>query len=142
LRLRFFTPIKEFSHIFIARMTQLDYARAMAFIALEQATGDLLGVGRLHANADYDKAEYAVLVRSDVKGQGLGWLLMQTILEYARSEGLHCIEGQVLNENTTMLTMCRELGFTICADPYDPGSCLVRLELAPTAEREPVIGRT
>jgi acetyltransferase len=84
----------------------------------------LLGVGRLHANADYDKAEYAVLVRSDVKGQGLGWLLMQTILEYARSEGLRRIEGQVLNENTTMLTMCRELGFTISTDPHDPGSCL------------------
>jgi acetyltransferase len=142
LRLRFFAPIKEFSHIFIARMTQLDYARAMAFVALEQATGDLLGVGRLHANADYDKAEYAVLVRSDVKGQGLGWLLMQTILEYARSEGLRRVEGQVLNENTTMLTMCRELGFMISADPHDPGSCLVHLELAPTAEREAAIERT
>jgi len=142
LRLRFFTPIKEFSHVFIARMTQLDYARAMAFVALDQRTGDLLGVGRLHANADYNRAEYAVLVRSDVKGQGLGWLLMQTILEYARSEGLGRIEGQVLNENTTMLTMCRELGFSVSADPQDPGSCLVRLELAPTDSREPVIERT
>lgn len=132
LRLRFFTPIKEFSHVFIARMTQLDYARAMAFVALEQATGDLLGVARLHANADYDKAEYAVLVRSDVKGEGLGWLLMQTIFEYARSEGLRRIEGQVLNENTTMLTMCRELGFTISTDPHDPGSCHVCLDLGPT----------
>jgi acetyltransferase len=132
LRLRFFAPIKEFSHAFIARMTQLDYARAMAFVALEQATGDLLGVGRLHANADYDNAEYAVLVRSDIKGQGLGWLLMQTILEYAHSEGLLRIEGQVLNENTTMLTMCRELGFTISPDPHDPGSCIVRLELGPS----------
>jgi acetyltransferase len=141
LRLRFFTPVKEFSHTFIARMTQLDYARAMAFVALEQATGDLLGVGRLHANADYDTAEYAVLVRSDAKGSGLGWLLMQTILEYARSEGLHRIEGQVLNENTTMLTMCRELGFSVSADPHEPGSCLVRLELAPKGAREPVVER-
>ena len=49
---------------------------------------------------NYDTAEYAVLVRSDLKGKGLGWLLMQMIIEYARSEGLRTIEGQVLNENS------------------------------------------
>ena len=136
LRLRFFASIKEFSHAFIARMTQLDYARAMAFVAIDQATGDLLGVGRLNANADYDTAEYAVLVRSDVKGRGLGWVLMQTVLEYARSEGLRRIEGQVLSENTAMLAMCRELGFAISPDPNDAGSCLVRLELTPTNGRQ------
>jgi acetyltransferase len=135
LRLRFFTQIKEFSHAFIARLTQLDYARAMAFVAIDQASGDLLGVARLHANANYDRAEYAVLVRSDVKGQGLGWLLMQTLIEYARSEGLRCIEGQVLKENTTMVRMCRELGFTVVSDPHDPGSHLVALKLAATADK-------
>jgi acetyltransferase len=57
---------------------------------------------------------------------------MQTILEYARSEGLRRIEGQVLNENNTMLAMCRELGFAIKPDPNDAGTNLVRLDLAPT----------
>jgi acetyltransferase len=131
LRLRFFAPVKRFDHAFIARMTQLDYARAMAFIALDEATGSMLGVARLHANADYDTAEYAVLVRSDLKGKGLGWLLMQTIIEYGRSEGLRQIEGQVLNENRTMLNMCRELGFRISPDPHDASSCLVRFALTP-----------
>jgi acetyltransferase len=135
LRLRFFSQIKEFGHAFIARLTQLDYARAMAFVAIDQASGDLLGVARLHANANYDRAEYAVLVRSDVKGQGLGWLLMQTLIEYARREGLRRMEGQVLKENTTMLTMCRELGFTVVSDPHDPGSYLVGLELTAAANK-------
>ena len=121
LRLRFFAPLKEFSHSFIARFTQIDYARAMAFIAIKEATGEMLGVVRLHANTDYDRGEYAVLVRSDLKGKGLGWLLMQTIIEYARAEGIRLIEGQVLRENTTMLDMCRELGFEIAGDPQDPG---------------------
>ena len=85
LRLRFFAPVKEFSHAFIARFTQIDYARAMAFIAIDEATGEMLGVVRLHANANYDSGEYAILVRSDLKGRGLGWLLMQMIIEYARS---------------------------------------------------------
>ena len=62
------------------------------------------------------------------KGRGLGWLLMQTIIEYARAEGLETIEGQVLSENTTMLAMCRELGFDIAPDPQDPDTCIVKLE--------------
>ena len=86
LRLRFFAPVKEFSHAFIARFTQIDYARAMAFIAIDEATGAMLGVVRLHADANYDSGEYAILVRSDLKGRGLGWLLMQLIIEYARAK--------------------------------------------------------
>ena len=129
MRLRFFAPVKEFGHAFIARLTQIDYARAMAFIAIEESSGKMLGVVRLHANANYDTGEYAILVRSDMKGKGLGWLLMQMIIEYSRAEGLKTIEGQVLRENITMLTMCRELGFAISSDPHDPDSCVVKLAI-------------
>jgi acetyltransferase len=127
LRMRFFAPVKEFTHAFIARFTQIDYARAMAFIAIEESSGKLLGVVRLHANANYDTGEYAILVRSDLKGRGLGWLLMQMIIEYARTEGIRTIEGQVLRENTSMLAMCRELGFLIAADPDDVSICIAKL---------------
>ena len=130
LRLRFFAPLKEFSHPFIARLTQIDYARAMAFIAIGEASGEMLGGVRLHANSDYDKGEYAILVRSDLKGHGLGWLLMQLLIEYARAEGIRTIEGQVLSENITMLNMCRELGFEISHDPDDAALCDAKLSLS------------
>jgi acetyltransferase len=133
LRLRFFALVKEFSHTFVARFTQIDYARAMAFIAIEETTGQMLGVVRLHANSTYDSGEYAVLVRSDLKGRGLGWLLMQTIIDYGRAEGLRTIEGQVLRENTTMVAMCRELGFTVVPDPEESTAYLVRLTIAAPA---------
>src|SRR5262249_42038801 len=68
LRLRFFAPVKEFGHTFIARFTQIDYARAMAFIATEDSSGKMLGVVRVHADANYERGEFAVLVRSDLKG--------------------------------------------------------------------------
>ena len=95
--------------------------------------GNMLGVIRLHADPNYDSGEYAVLVRSDLKGRGLGYLLMQLIIEYARVEGLKTIEGQVLSENTAMLAMCKELGFDIALDPRDPDTYLVKLAI-----REPV----
>ena len=129
LRLRFFAPVKDFSHAFIARLTQLDYGRAMAFAAIDEASGELLGVVRIHADANYERGEYAILLRSDLKGKGLGWELMQLIIRYARSEGLRLIEGQVLRENSVMLQMCRELGFRAEADPEDPVICMVTLPL-------------
>jgi len=131
LRLRFFAPIKEFSHPFIARFTQIDYARAMAFVALEPKSGEILGVGRLHLLTHSDIAEYAVLVRSDLKGRGLGWLLMQMLIEYATAEGIATLQGEVLTENATMLRMCGELGFAISESPADPNVRIVRLSIAP-----------
>jgi acetyltransferase len=130
LRLRFFAPVKEFGHTFIARFTQIDYARAMAFIATEESSGKMLGVVRVHADANYERGEFAILIRSDLKGRGLGYLLMQLIIEYARSEGLTAIEGQVLSENAAMLTMCRELGFEVRPDLQDPEASIVKLALS------------
>jgi acetyltransferase len=127
LRLRFFAPVREFSHEFIARLTQLDYARAIALVAIDPANGEMLGAVRLHADANFDRGEYAILVRSDLKGHGLGWHLMQIMIEYARWLGLKTIEGQVLRENTTMLRMCRDLGFAIEQDPEDRDVCIVKL---------------
>jgi acetyltransferase len=129
LRLRFFAPMKEFSHEFIARLTQLDYARAMAFVAFDEITNELLGVVRVHSDSIYESGEYAILLRSDLKGRGLGWALMQMIIEYARSEGLKAISGDVLTENTVMLAMCRSLGFEVKSDPTEHDICNVRLTL-------------
>jgi acetyltransferase len=129
LRLRFFDSIREFSPQFIARLTELDYARAMAFVAIDEASDETLGVVRLHADDAHETAEYAILLRSDLKGRGLGWSLMQLIIEYARSEGLKRIYGQILQENTVMLKMCRELGFEIKTDAEDRGLRDVTLTL-------------
>src|SRR6202035_4656259 len=129
LRLRFFAPMKEFTHEFIARLTQLDYSRAMAFVAFDEATNAMVGVVRIHSDSIYQNGEYAILLRSDLKGRGLGWALMQLIIEYAKSEGLKQISGQVLQENSVMLKMCRELGFKVKTDADDGGVCEVTLAL-------------
>lgn len=130
LRLRFFAPVRDFNRRFLARLTQLDYARAMAFAALDPATGRLLGVVRLHADPDHQAGEYAILVRSDLKGIGLGWTLMKLIIHYARADGLRTIKGEVLKENTSMLEMCRALGFSVKTSHDDPGIADVTLPVS------------
>ena len=125
-----FRSIKYCSHAFIARLTQIDYARSMCLIAIDPVTGDMLGAVRLHSDAQYETGEYAILLRSNLKCRGLGWLLMQTIIDYALAEGMNTISGQVLNENTTMLAMWRSLGFDIKTDPDDSGVKIVTLSLS------------
>jgi len=127
LRLRFFAPVRDFSHRFLAQLTQLDYARAMAFAAIDPETGKLLGAVRLHTDPDHQTGEYAVIVRSDLKGIGLGWALMQLIIRYAKADGIGTIKGEVLRENTSMLAMCEKLGFSVRTSRDDPGIAEVTL---------------
>ncbi|MGO1886770.1 MAG: GNAT family N-acetyltransferase, partial [Halomonas sp.] len=77
VRLRFFAAIRRFDHAFAARLTQIDYDREMAFIAMPQGKQEIVGVVRLSADPDKEKAEFAIMVRSDMKGTGLGYRLMQ-----------------------------------------------------------------
>jgi len=127
-RLRFFAPVNKLSEGRIAQLTRLDYSRAMAFIAIEEATGEMLGVVRLHRDGK-NGGEFAVIVRSSLKGNGLGWLLMQRMIEYAKAKALKQVQGHVLAENKAMLRMCERLGFRIADDPTEPGVKTVTLPL-------------
>lgn len=131
IRMRFFSPNVSLSHRFLARFTQIDYAREMAFIALAKDTGAMLGVARFMADPDFVAGEYGVLVRSDLKGLGLGWALMTQLIDYARASGLAQMYGEVLAHNTTMLSMCRELGFKTIPSESDPALVHVTLNIAP-----------
>jgi acetyltransferase len=137
IRLRFFAPVKEFTHAFIARLIQIDYARSFVCVAVDENTGLMLGVVRLMLDADHEHGEYAILLRSDLKGQGLGWKLMKYMIEFARAEGIKTVEGQVLSENQPMLSMNQALGFTIQDDPGEHGVKKVVLDLTrPPTEAE------
>ncbi|RUV55276.1 MULTISPECIES: bifunctional acetate--CoA ligase family protein/GNAT family N-acetyltransferase [unclassified Mesorhizobium] len=129
LRLRFLSPRKNFSDQMLKRLTQLDYDRDMAFVALEASTGALAGVSRLSCDPDHTVAEYALLVRTDLQGHGLGWELLRQIVDYAKADGIGRIEGIMLNENTKMLAMCREFGFSVGHHPSEPGLAEATLEL-------------
>ncbi|HSP32518.1 MAG TPA: GNAT family N-acetyltransferase, partial [Halomonas sp.] len=111
VRLRFFAAIRGFDHAFAARLTQIDYDREMAFIAMPQGKQDIVGVVRLSADPDKEKAEFAIMVRSDMKGTGLGYCLMQQILDYARDNGIHQVFADILRENQAMRKMAKEFDF-------------------------------
>ena len=128
LRLRFFTPVRGLSHVVAARLSQLDYDREMALLA--EHNGTALGVAHFFADPDKLRAEYAIAVRSDWQGRGIGFLLMTRLIDVARQWSIGELVGEILRENNAMLQMCRELGFAITPDPGDPSIVLARKTLA------------
>ena len=127
---RMFGSMRELSPPQLARLTQIDYGREMAFIAVRRSAAgpeETLGEVRIAADPDNVRGEFAVIVRSDLKGQGLGRLLMECLLRYSRASGLQEVTGTVLADNAAMLGLARRLGFT-SAPPRD-GVVAVRLQL-------------
>lgn len=114
MRLRFFGPITFFERDEITRFTHIDYDREMAFVATipdHQGGEETLGVARTIDARDGESAEFAVIVRSDMKQQGLGRALMKKLIAYARDHGLKRLTGDILAENEPMRRLARHLGF-------------------------------
>jgi acetyltransferase len=133
LRLRFFANVDEVSAQELHKFAHLDGAHDIAFGAFDEDKGRLLGLVRLKGELDEETAEFAILVRSRLKGHGLGWLLMQRVIEYAKEKRLRRIYGDVLADNSSMRQMCAELGFH--AHDMWSGMKRVVLELEPSAPR-------
>jgi acetyltransferase len=123
IRLRFFGTVRTLPHSEMARLTQIDYDREMAFVAVApRADGrgsETLGVVRTVADLNNEQAEYAILVRSDLKGQRLGRKLMDKMVEYCRSRATKRITGMVMRDNKRMLDMVHDIGFTSHPIPDD-----------------------
>jgi acetyltransferase len=138
VRWRFFSQLRELPAAQIARMTQIDYDREMAFVAVEEHEGAAprtVGAARLirepGAGEEGGQGEFAVVTLPDWKGEGLGRHLMQRLIAWGRSQGMRRVVGQVLADNRPMLGFVRALGFTLRRSPDDDEVMEARLELTP-----------
>jgi acetyltransferase len=133
IRFRFFGVLREPIGTELARYTQIDYEREMAFIATRKdAHGEpeTLGVARVTTDPDNIAAEFAIVVRSDFKGKGLGSILLKKLIDYCRERGTTTVIGHVLSDNTRMLALAEKCGFQL-GKASDDGVLEVRLPLAP-----------
>lgn len=128
LRLRFLAPVKGLSSAVAARLSQLDYDRDLGLLA--ERRGLALAMAHLFTDPERMRAEYAIAVRSDWKGRGLGYLLMTRLIDIARQGGIGELVGEVLRENVPMLQMCRKLDFAVSPEPADFTIIVARKRLA------------
>lgn len=138
IRMRIFHTRRSIEHSELARLTQIDYDREMAFLATapspDSGAEETVGVVRGMCDPDNDSAEFGILVRSDMKGQGLGVLLMNKLIAYLRSHGTQRVVGEVLRENHGMLALAERVGFTVQVHPQDPSLRALELRLVSTPE--------
>jgi acetyltransferase len=132
IRYRFFSSMRELTSEQIARMTQIDYDREMALIAVREQSGETIGVGRLVREGETGEGEFAVIVEPDAKGMGLASHLMRRLFDWAPGHGVTVVVGQVLAENAPMIAFVRHLGFSVHPFPGDASVVEARLELAAT----------
>ena len=119
IRYRMFVRIRELQPSQLARFTQIDYDREMAFIATRknaEGVNETLAVGRVVADPDNTSAEFAVTVRSDLKGMGLGRIMMEKLIGYCRARGTGEIVGEALPQNSRIVAMVKKLGFEVTID--------------------------
>ncbi len=131
IRMRMFVQIRELQPSQLARMTQIDYDREMAFIAVRQredGSDETLGVVRGVADPDNEQAEFAIIIRSDLKGMGLGSILMNKLIAHFRQRGTRQIVGEALSDNRAMMELMRDLGFSVRSNPGE-GTVELRYEL-------------
>jgi acetyltransferase len=134
VRLRVFYSRRSIERTELARLTQIDYAREMAFVATAPDADGVertLGVVRAIADPDNVEAEFGIIVRSEMKGEGLGELLMKQIIDYLRQHGTQRLVATVLSENTRMLQLARDLGFHEAPHRHEPGTRWIELPLNP-----------
>jgi acetyltransferase len=130
---RFFGFVRHLAHSEMARYTQIDYDREMAFVAtaaVEDGQEETLGVARIVCDPDNVQGEFAIIVRSDLKGQGLGHVLTEKLIRYCRARGTTELVGQVLRDNIPMLKLAQSMGFRRSSSPSGGGAIEIRLDLA------------
>jgi acetyltransferase len=132
VRFRFFSAMRALSPEQVARLTQVDYDREMALIAVQQSTGDTVAVARLVCDQDCRSAEFAVAVQPDMTGRGLASQLMRRLIEWGRARGVAEIVGEVLADNAPMLAFARHLGFEIHRLPGEDDVLEARMTLGRT----------
>jgi acetyltransferase len=120
VRMRFLQPLKRLPEALAHRLSHLDSAREEALLAFDPAGEEILGVVRLAAEPGSVRAEFALAVRSDSQGLGLGRLLMSRVLEDAWARGLAEVYGDLLAENHRMLRLGRSLGAEVRQHREDP----------------------
>ncbi len=133
---RFFAGVHEVPEPEVEHFTHIDYDREMAFVAVAAdgaEQGEILGVARACMLPGERAAEFAVLVRSDLKRQGLGALLMRKLIRYCRARGIAELRGNVLMENAAMLALAHSLGFRMRTIELNVGEIALELRTDPAA---------
>lgn len=129
---RFFAQVspEDLYFRFLSGIRQIDDARLEAMLrdtddysidllALDVDTGEVVATAMLAADRAFEIAEFALCTRSDMKGRGISWALLDFAMRYARAMGISRLRSLQSADHADALQLEREMGFTVTCDPDD-----------------------
>ena len=130
-RLRFLGQMNEASDELVKALTDIDYRRDVAFVALVHRDGEKreIGVARYGTNKDGSVCECAIAVADEWRSRGLGVLLMRHLIDVARSRGIRSMFSLDEADNSAMRELAKFLGFRRARDPDDATQVIHTLTL-------------
>lgn len=126
-RFRFLSGVSKVSGDFLDRLTKVDHERTEDFLAFDGDT--LIATAMLAADPEMERAEVAISIRSDYKGRGVGWCLLDHVSRHAREKGIKLLESIESRDNVEAISLEKEMGFTATAYPGDATLMLVQKKL-------------
>lgn len=120
---RFMSTLKELPPGKLKYLTEIDYVRHLALVAIIRRDGQdvEIGVARYVAGPSGDECEFAIAIDDEWQGSGVAGILMLTLIDAARTRGMKTMEAFILAANDKMIKFARQLGFEVRRDPDDPG---------------------
>lgn len=120
---RFMSTLKELPPGKLKYLTEIDYVRHLALVAIIQRDGQdvEIGVARYVAGPGGDECEFAIAIDDAWQGSGVAGILMLSLIDAARARGMRKMEAFILASNDKMIKFARQLGFDVRRDPDDAG---------------------
>lgn len=124
-RFRFFAAAEHVSHEQLDPLIHADHFQSESFLAFDAANDALVGSALLACDKAMDTAEIAVSIRSDYKGKGVGWALLDFLGQQAAARGVRRVIAIEARDNHAAIELEREKGFT--PEPFEGDPTLVIL---------------
>lgn len=129
LRYRFLSAVGKPGHALAEPLVDVDHQRTEDLLAFDDRDGRLVATAMIASDEKMEDAEVAIMVRSDLKGRGVGWSMLNHSCDYARARGFQKIHSVELADNRGAIAVERDMGFTARACPDDPTLTIVSKSL-------------
>ena len=129
LRFRFLTGLNVVGHNRIAAMIDVDHRQKESFLAIAEDGTTIIAAAILACDEAMDVGEVAISIRSDHKGRGISWELLEHIAHFAEAMGVKTLQSIESYENHAAIELERDMGFTVRSYPDDPTLMLVERKL-------------
>lgn len=130
LRFRFLGSMRSVGPDLVHQLTNVDHGRTENLLAFDARDGRLAATAMVAADEEMESAEVAVLVRSDLKGQGTGWAMLSYACDYAKARGIRRVYSVELSDNRAAISLEEEQGFVAKPCAHDMGLTVLTKELA------------